>query len=60
MLKQIFEFLGTGLAVIFTYTIYFISMVILTLLLGLPIGIGIKMIADVIDIFFVNTGVLPT
>lgn len=59
MLKQIFEFLGTGLAVILTYTVYFISMVFVTLLLGLPIGIGIKMIVDVIDVFFVNKGILP-
>ncbi len=59
MMKQIGEFIGTGIAVIFAYTFYFIIMVISTVLLGLPVAVGIKIILDALDTFFVKTGVVP-
>lgn len=59
MIKQIGEFIGTGIAVILAYFFYFIFMVISTVILGLPIAIGIQIIIDVIDTFFVKTGVMP-
>lgn len=58
-MKQFFEFLGTGVAVILTYAFYFIAMIISTVLLGLPVAIGVKIILESIDTFFVKTGIMP-
>lgn len=59
MMKQIGEFIGTGIAVILAYAFYFVGMVISTVLLGLPVAIGVKIIIDAIDTFFVKTGIVP-
>ena len=59
MMKQLGEFIGTGIAVIFAYTVYFIVMVISTVLLGLPVALGIKIILDALDAFFLKAGTLP-
>ena len=52
MLKSFLEFLVTGAMVVVGYTLYFISMFIITILLGLPIVYGIKIIIDIINVFF--------
>lgn len=52
MLKAILEFIGTGIAVVVSYVIYFILAVVMTILIGLPIGVGIKLIYDTIASFF--------
>ena len=55
MIKSITDFLVTGIALIFAYIFYFVSVIIVTLLLGFPIAIGIKMILDILPIIFTNT-----
>jgi hypothetical protein len=54
VLKSIGEFLATGALLVVTYTLYFVTAVIVTVLLGLPIMIGIKMITDLIQTFFIG------
>lgn len=52
MLKSFMEFLITGAMVIVGYILYFISVFIITVLLGLPIVYGVKIIIDIINLFF--------
>jgi hypothetical protein len=59
MFKAISEFFVTGIAVLVAYVTYAIIAIISTLLIGLPIAIGIKMILDVLTLLFTNTGTLP-
>lgn len=54
MFKSITEFLLTGFAVIVSYALYFIIAVFMTVLIGLPIGFGIKFIADTVSSFFIG------
>lgn len=54
MIKQITEFLVTGIAVVTFYLLYFVTMVVLTVLLGLPISLGIKVIIDCMKVIFTN------
>lgn len=59
MIKSILEFLATGITVIAGYIIYCVATVILTILVGLPIAAGIKIILDFIGILFVKSNTLP-
>jgi len=52
MLKQIIEFLATGLVLIGSYFVYFILAVMATFLVGLPIVFGIKLVLQFIEVFF--------
>ena len=54
MLKQIAEFFVTGITLVVLYLLYFISTVILTIVLGLPVLLGIKMITDILQTFFIG------
>jgi len=58
MLKSILEFFVTGAAVVVGYVLYFVTTVILTFLLGLPIAFGIKMILDFITTIFTQTNTI--
>ena len=52
MLKQIIEFLATGLVLIASYFLYFILAAISTFIVGLPIVFGIKLILQFVEVFF--------
>lgn len=52
MLKQIIEFLATGLVLIASYFLYFILAVMATFVAGLPIVFGIKLILQFMEVFF--------
>lgn len=52
MLKQLTEFLATGLILIGSYFLYFILAVIATFVVGLPIVFGIKLVLQFIEVFF--------
>ena len=52
MLKQIVEFFTTGILLIVSYLLYFITAILLTFILGLPVAIGIKMVLEFIQVFF--------
>lgn len=54
MFKSITEFLVTGFAVVISYALYFVIALIMTVLIGLPIGFGIKLIYDAVKSFFVG------
>lgn len=52
MLKQIVEFLATGLVLIASYFLYFVLVVMATFVVGLPIVFGIKLILQFMGVFF--------
>jgi len=52
MLKSFLDFFATGALVVTGYLIYFVSAVIITVILGIPIAFGIKIIMEVMNILF--------
>jgi len=52
MFKLFLEFLGTGMVVISAYIVYFIATTLITFIVGLPIGLGIYLINDVVKALF--------
>jgi hypothetical protein len=52
MLKEFFDFILTGISVVLLYFIYFISSFITTIIIGIPIGLGIKFVIDVVDALY--------
>jgi len=52
MFKSFLEFLGVGVVVISGYATYFIATVLITFIVGLPIGLGIYLINDAIKYLF--------
>lgn len=52
MLKSFMDFLATGALMIIGYLIYFISAVTITVILGIPIAFGMKIIMEVMNILF--------
>jgi hypothetical protein len=58
MIKSATEFFATGILVVVFYTLYFITAAIATVFIGLPIGLGIKMIIDLIEIIYSGTNTL--
>lgn len=57
MLKQIFEFIGTGLGVIIGYLLYTIFSFAVTIAIGVPIGLGIKFIIHFVNVLSVKWGI---
>ena len=54
MFKAISDFLLTGFTLIISYVLYFIIAVFMTVLIGLPIGFGVKFIVDTVSSFFIG------
>lgn len=52
MLKSFMDFMATGALVITGYLLYFVSVTIITIILGIPVAIGIKIIIEFINIIF--------
>lgn len=52
MLKSFLEFLATGMLVLTGYGMYFIVALVVTFILGLPIGLGIYLINDAVKYLF--------
>lgn len=52
MLKSILDFLATGVLLIVGYLIYFVSVAILTVILGIPIAFGIHITTQFINLLF--------
>lgn len=52
MIKEMIEFMVTGIMVIVGYLLYCVSAVIVTFLIGMPIGIGIHLINELVKILF--------
>lgn len=46
------EFLATGAIVIVGYFIYFVTIFATTVIIGLPIAMGIKILIDILNILF--------
>ena len=59
MLKAIAEFFITGISVVVVYLTYCAVAIVSTLLLGLPIAVGIKMINDILSVLFTSTQSFP-
>ena len=49
MLKSFLEFLGVGVMVISAYVTYFILTLLATVIIGLPIGLGVYLIQDAVS-----------
>ena len=49
------EFLATGAVVIVGYFIYFVTIFISTVIIGLPIAIGVKTLIDIINLLFTGS-----
>jgi len=49
MIKSFLEFLGVGVMVISAYVTYFILALLATVIIGLPIGLGIYLIQDTVS-----------
>ena len=54
MLKQFFDFILTGVSVVFVYIVYFISAFLVTFIFGVPIALAIKFISNMADIMYNN------
>lgn len=52
MIKSFLDFFTTGALVIIGYFIYFVSAVIITVILGIPIAFAIKIIVEIMNILF--------
>jgi uncharacterized membrane protein YccF (DUF307 family) len=52
MIKDIVEFVMTGIMVVVGYLLYFILASIATVLIGIPIGFGIHIINEMIKTLF--------
>lgn len=52
MLKSLMEFLATGAIVIVGYFVYLVTAFMITVIIGLPIAVGIKTLIDVVNILF--------
>lgn len=52
MLKSFMDFLATGALVITGYLLYFVSVAVITVILGIPVAIGIKVIIEFMNILF--------
>lgn len=55
MLKSFMEFLATGAVVIVGYFIYFVTIFVSTVIIGLPIAIGVKTLIDIINLLFTGS-----
>lgn len=51
-MKQMYEFLLTGVSVVFLYAIYFISAFIATFIAWIPISLAIKFVSNITDIMY--------
>lgn len=52
MLKSIFDFILTGISVILTYVVYFIASFITTFIVGVPIGLGVRVVIDAVNMLY--------
>lgn len=52
MLKEIADFISTGLSMIALYAVYFFAALFSTILLGIPIGFGVYYVIKFINYFF--------
>lgn len=52
MIKSFMEFLATGAIVIVGYFVYLITAFIITIVIGLPVAIGVKTLIDLVNILF--------
>jgi len=52
MLKQLFDFILTGISVILTYALYCIFSFITVFVLGVPIGFAIRIIVDAVNMLY--------
>lgn len=55
MIKSFMEFIATGAVVIVGYFIYFVSIFILTVIIGLPIAMAIKILINMVGIIFTGS-----
>jgi len=56
MIKSFMEFLKTGVIVMVGYFVYLITAFVVTIIIGLPIAIGIKTLIDAVNILFAGNG----
>jgi hypothetical protein len=52
MLKSIFDFILTGISVILTYVVYFIASFVTTFVVGVPIGLGVRVVRDAVNMLY--------